>query len=100
MDIEGCSIRFLWQAPTMVAHIFQAPQLPLLAEMPTAFGAVLQRVSASMMAPSGLFGRGNDWREGATLVTGPKLRIFPCGFENLLLYERFESLKLWDFSEI
>lgn len=43
----------------MAAHTFQAPQLPVLPDMPTAFGAVLQRVSAAMMAPSGLFGRGS-----------------------------------------
>lgn len=36
--------------------------------MPTAYGAVLQRVPAAMMTPSGLFGRGSEWREGATLV--------------------------------
>lgn len=53
----------------MAAHTFQAPQLPVLPDMPTAFGAVLQRVSAAMMAPSGLFGRGSGWREGATLAT-------------------------------
>ena len=54
----------------MAAHTFQAPPLPVLPDMPTAFGAVLQRVSAAMMAPSGLFGRGSGWREGATLATG------------------------------
>ena len=54
----------------MVSTSFQAPQMPVLPDMPTAFGAVLQRVSAAMMAPSGLFGRGTDWREGATLATG------------------------------
>lgn len=56
------------EAPGMVSNSFQAPQMPVLPDMPTAFGAVLQRVSAAMMAPSGLFGRGSDWREGATLV--------------------------------
>ncbi|CAK9089511.1 ATP synthase subunit delta [Durusdinium trenchii] len=39
-----------------------------LPDMPTAYGAVLQRVPAAMMTPSGLFGRGSEWREGATLV--------------------------------
>jgi hypothetical protein len=60
----------------MVSNSFQATQMPVLPDMPTAFGAVLQRVSAAMMAPSGLFGRGSDWREGATLATG--LCLWKC----------------------
>lgn len=37
------------EAPSMVSTSFQAPQMPVLPDMPTAFGAVLQRVSAAMM---------------------------------------------------
>ena len=45
------------------------PELADVPNMPSAGGAVLQRVSAAMMAPSGLFGLGSGgWREGATLV--------------------------------
>ncbi|CAE7384658.1 atpH [Symbiodinium microadriaticum] len=44
-------------------------QLPEVPDIPSAGGAVLQRVPAAMVAPGGLFGLGGGgWREGATLV--------------------------------
>lgn len=61
-------LSLLGEVPILKSSPCQALTLPPLCDMPSAQGAVLQRVSASMMAPSGLFGRTSGWREGATLV--------------------------------
>jgi len=43
--------------------------LPQVPDMPSAGGAVLQRLNVAMQAPAGLFGLGGGgWRDGATLV--------------------------------
>eukprot|EP00933_Yihiella_yeosuensis_P074016 TRINITY_DN82832_c0_g1_i1.p1 TRINITY_DN82832_c0_g1~~TRINITY_DN82832_c0_g1_i1.p1 ORF type:complete len:472 (+),score=94.64 TRINITY_DN82832_c0_g1_i1:95-1510(+) len=57
------------QLDTSAVQLANGVALPEEPEMPSAGGAVLQRVQAAMQAPSGLFGLGGGgWREGATLV--------------------------------
>jgi len=64
-DVPPPGEQHMMPAPTMPPQL----QLPEVPEIPSAGGAVLQRVPAAMVAPGGLFGLGGGgWREGATLV--------------------------------